>query len=68
MCGWPEANGRRGVLAVNGTVLDLSADPVRAVEYVETGRTYLDGSVQVGALERGGSGIASGWRSTDMSP
>jgi len=46
-----EANGRRGVLAVNGTVLDLSADPVRAVEYVETGRTYLDGSVQVGALD-----------------
>lgn len=46
-----EASGRRGVLAVNGTVLDLSADPPRAVEFVETGRTYLDGSVQVGALD-----------------
>ncbi|ROT98497.1 ribonuclease J [Histidinibacterium lentulum] len=46
-----EATGRRGVLAVNGTVLDLAADPVRAVDYVETCRTYLDGSVLVGALD-----------------
>jgi ribonuclease J len=46
-----EAAGRRGVLAVNGSMLELSADPPRVVEFVETGRTYLDGSVQVGALD-----------------
>jgi len=44
-------NGLRGALAVNGTILDLSAEKPGVVDYVETGRTYLDGSVQVGALD-----------------
>ncbi|MBV6636464.1 MAG: ribonuclease J, partial [Mameliella sp.] len=39
-------NGRAGVLAVNGMMLELSGNEPRVVEYIETGRTYLDGSVQ----------------------
>ncbi|WP_299725186.1 ribonuclease J [uncultured Tateyamaria sp.] len=46
-----EARGRTGVLAVNGMMIDLSGNAPRVVEYVETGRTYLDGSVQIGALD-----------------
>ena len=46
-----ESNGRVAALAVNGTMLDLTGDVPRAVEYVDTGRVYLDGSVQVGALD-----------------
>ncbi|WP_323770139.1 ribonuclease J [Antarctobacter sp.] len=45
------ANRRAGVLAVNGMMVDLSGNEPRVVEYVETGRTYLDGSVQIGALD-----------------
>ncbi|QYX55608.1 ribonuclease J [Roseovarius sp. SCSIO 43702] len=41
----------RGVLAVNGTMVDLSAEPPQVAEYVETGRTYLDGTVKYGALD-----------------
>ncbi|GAB4538706.1 MAG: ribonuclease J [Ruegeria sp.] len=46
-----EAGGRAGVLAVNGTMLDLSGNAPQVVDYVETGRTYLDGSVKIGALD-----------------
>ncbi|WP_171235584.1 ribonuclease J [Ruegeria sp. HKCCA6837] len=46
-----ENGGRSGVLAVNGTMLDLSGNAPAVVDYVETGRTYLDGSVKVGALD-----------------
>ncbi|WP_424833155.1 ribonuclease J [Ruegeria sp.] len=46
-----EAGGRTGILAVNGTMLDLSGDAPAVVDYVETGRTYLDGTVQIGALD-----------------
>ncbi|MEM6939816.1 MAG: ribonuclease J [Pseudomonadota bacterium] len=46
-----EARGVTGVLAVNGMMIDLSGNAPRVTEYVETGRTYIDGSVQVGALD-----------------
>jgi ribonuclease J len=46
-----KARGRTGVLAPNGTMLELTGNAPRVVEYVETGRVYLDGSVQVGALD-----------------
>ena len=46
-----EMRGRAGVLAVNGMMIDLSGNAPKVVEYVETGRTYLDGSVQIGALD-----------------
>lgn len=46
-----ETRGYQGVLAVNGMMIDLSGNAPTVAEYVETGRTYLDGSVQVGALD-----------------
>ncbi|WP_370401774.1 ribonuclease J [Sulfitobacter sp. JB4-11] len=46
-----EARGRAGVLAVNGMMIDLSGNAPKVAEYVETGRTYLDGAVQIGALD-----------------
>ena len=46
-----ESNGVTGVLAVNGMMIDLSGNQPKIAEYVETGRTYLDGSVQIGALD-----------------
>ena len=46
-----ETRGMQGVLAVNGMMIDLSGNKPKVAEYVETGRTYLDGSVQVGALD-----------------
>ncbi|MEM9551151.1 MAG: ribonuclease J [Pseudomonadota bacterium] len=46
-----EAAGISSIIAVNGTMLDLAGNAPRVVDYVETGRTYLDGSVQVGALD-----------------
>ncbi|WP_299280429.1 ribonuclease J [uncultured Tateyamaria sp.] len=46
-----ESAGRMGVLAVNGMMIDLSGNAPKVAEYIETGRTYLDGSVQIGALD-----------------
>lgn len=46
-----EAGGRTGILAVNGTMLDLTGNAPTVVDYVETGRTYLDGTVKIGALD-----------------
>lgn len=46
-----EAKGLKGVLAVNGMMIDLSGNEPKVTEYVETGRTYLDGTVQIGALD-----------------
>ncbi len=46
-----EAGGRTGILAVNGTMLDLTGNAPKVVDYVETGRTYLDGTVKIGALD-----------------
>ncbi|MFD1158281.1 ribonuclease J [Roseovarius aestuarii] len=40
-----------GVLAVNGMMMDLSQNTPTVAEYIETGRTYLDGSVKIGALD-----------------
>jgi ribonuclease J len=46
-----QQKGRAGVLAVNGMMIELTGNAPRVVEYIETGRTYLDGSVQIGALD-----------------
>ncbi|MDK3016211.1 ribonuclease J [Pseudodonghicola flavimaris] len=46
-----EAGGIQSVIAVNGMMLDLSGNAPTVADYVETGRTYLDGSVKVGALD-----------------
>ena len=43
--------GLKGVVAVNGMMIDLSGNQPTVAEYIETGRTYLDGSVQIGAMD-----------------
>ncbi len=44
-------NGFSAVIAPNGVMVDLSGNELRVEDYVETGRTYTDGSVQIGALD-----------------
>ncbi|WP_298912760.1 ribonuclease J [uncultured Roseobacter sp.] len=44
-------NGMAGVLAVNGMMVDLSGNQPTIAEYIDTGRTYLDGSVQIGQMD-----------------
>jgi len=46
-----EAKGLQGVVVVNGMMMDLTGNAPKVVEYVETGRTYLDGTVKIGALD-----------------
>ncbi len=43
--------GIAGIVAVNGMMIDLSGNAPKVAEYIETGRTYLDGSVQVGSMD-----------------
>jgi len=43
--------GRASIVAVNGTMLDLTSEQPSIAGYVETGRTYLDGHTQIGALD-----------------
>ncbi|AQS47813.1 MBL fold hydrolase [Thioclava nitratireducens] len=38
-------------VATNGTMIDLTGEVPKVVEYIEAGRTYLDGSVQIGAMD-----------------
>jgi ribonuclease J len=45
------AKGIAAEIATNGTMLDLTGDFPEVVEYIEAGRTYLDGSVLIGALD-----------------
>ncbi|MGH1465270.1 MAG: ribonuclease J [Cognatishimia sp.] len=46
-----EAKGRASFVAVNGTMLELSGNAPKVTEFVETGRTYLDGSIKIGAMD-----------------
>ncbi len=46
-----EAKGIASIIAVNGTMLDLTGDSPVVVEQVETGRIYLDGTRKIGALD-----------------
>ncbi len=46
-----EAGGRAAMVAVNGMMLDLSGYAPTVAEYVDTGRTYLDGTVKIGAMD-----------------
>ena len=45
------AKGIQSEVATNGTMIDLTGDVPKVVEYIETGRTYLDGSVLIGAFD-----------------
>ena len=46
-----QGKGRQSIIAVNGMMIDLSGNEPKVAEYVETGRRYLDGSTQIGALD-----------------
>ena len=43
--------GRASMVLVNGSLADITGDAPHVVEHVETGRTYLDGTVQYGAMD-----------------
>lgn len=43
--------GMQSIVAVNGMMLNLSGNAPSVAEYIETGRTYLDGSIKIGALD-----------------
>ncbi len=44
-------HGRASIVAVNGTMLDLTGNQPSIAGHVETGRTYLDGTRKIGALD-----------------
>jgi ribonuclease J len=46
-----EAKGIPSIVAVNGMMLNLSGKRPSVAEYIDTGRTYLDGSVKIGAMD-----------------
>ncbi|MEM0942913.1 MAG: ribonuclease J [Pseudomonadota bacterium] len=48
---WGETWGALPVIAPNGAVARLDGNAPKIVEYVETGRVYLDGRTHVGALD-----------------
>ncbi|MCV2870995.1 ribonuclease J [Defluviimonas sp. WL0050] len=45
------SKGIAAELATNGTMVDLTGDEPEIVEYIEAGRTYLDGAVLIGAMD-----------------
>ncbi|SFT63284.1 ribonuclease J [Sedimentitalea nanhaiensis] len=45
------ARGYQSSVAVNGMMMDLSGNAPTVAEFIETGRTYLDGSVKIGAMD-----------------
>ena len=45
------SKGMNGVVAPNGSVVELTGNAPGVVEYVETGRTYLDGEAFVGQFD-----------------
>ncbi|WP_126975744.1 ribonuclease J [Frigidibacter oleivorans] len=45
------SKGIASEVIVNGSMVDLTGTAPRIVEYVETGRTYLDGAVLIGAMD-----------------
>ncbi len=46
-----EAKGRTAIIATNGTMVNLSGNAPTVEEYIDVTKTYLDGTVQIGALD-----------------
>ena len=46
-----EAKGIPSIVAVNGMMLNLTGARPSVLEYIDTGRTYLDGSIKIGAMD-----------------
>jgi ribonuclease J len=45
------SKGMTGIVAANGSMVELSGNAPQVVEYHEVGRTYLDGSALIGAFD-----------------
>ena len=45
------SKGMSSAVVVNGMMMDLTGDTPVVAEYIDTGRTYLDGSVKIGAMD-----------------
>ncbi|KAE9629686.1 ribonuclease J [Parasedimentitalea maritima] len=45
------SKGMASAVVVNGMLMDLTGDTPVVAEYIDTGRTYLDGSVKIGAMD-----------------
>ena len=45
------AKGMTGIVAANGSLVELSGNAPRIVEYIDVSKTYLDGTAFVGALD-----------------
>jgi ribonuclease J len=45
------ASGIASIVATNGMMVDISGDEPKVVEYIDAGRSYLDGSVLIGAMD-----------------
>jgi len=43
--------GRKSVIAPNGAMVDLTGGAAKVVEHIDTGRTYLDGTLLINALD-----------------
>ena len=46
-----EAKGMAGIIATNGTMVNLSGNAPTVEEYIDVTKTYLDGAVKIGALD-----------------
>ncbi|MBY6137862.1 ribonuclease J [Leisingera daeponensis] len=46
-----EEKGIASAVVVNGMMMDLTGDAPKVTEWIETGRTYLDGTVKYGAMD-----------------
>ncbi len=44
-------SGLTGILAPNGSMVEISGSVSKVVEHIQTGRTYLDGAVLIGAMD-----------------
>jgi ribonuclease J len=45
------SKGMDGIVAANGSMVELSGNAPQIVEYIDVGRTYLDGAALVGAFD-----------------
>ena len=45
------ARGVQAMVATNGMMVDLTAGAPKVAEYIDAGRTYLDGTVLIGAMD-----------------
>jgi len=46
-----QAGGIASIIAPNGSMVDLSRNKAEIVEHIDTGRSYLDGSLIIGAMD-----------------